>query len=425
MKTGKKRKNSVKSMENTSIKAYNMVKVDENTAEIDMYGDVYMDIPRDWWSGKEIEGQYISAEEFLNDLEDLKDKERITVHINSGGGDLYAGLAIYNRLKSLDAEIVTVNDGLAASAASLIFQAGDIRQMNAASNFMAHGASGFLFGSYTVDDLETLVDRFKAHNKAVYAVYAERMGTSLEEAEQFVQGETWLTGQEAVDQGLADEVIGDDLEEDDIKDHEDMRAALRSTCSQIIDTLKEVYPDVVGVRKDLENASQGQGKTLKCLQPYPVSELTFNRCNCEIGNRVKKEEEPLIENVKDLEKAYPDMVKEIENQAKAEAVTAERNRIKEIEQIEPTISDKTLVHTAKFTNGLSAQELAFEAMKAQAKAGEELIGQMQDDAQASGANAVQAVPAVDPMNSDSPENQEAKKAEIEDYIQMAAELDRR
>ena len=100
------------------IKAYNILDVGETDAEINMYGEVVDARPRDWWTGEEIPGNYIALDEFLHDLDGLKDKANITVHINSVGGDLYGGISIYNRLKALPANITTINDGLAASAGS-------------------------------------------------------------------------------------------------------------------------------------------------------------------------------------------------------------------------------------------------------------------------------------------------------------------
>lgn len=368
----------------TEIKPYNIVNSSENESEIDMYGDVYMDIPRDLWTGEPVSGDFISAEKFLNDLEELKDKDRITVHINSGGGDLYAGLAIYNRLKQLKGEVITVNDGIAASAASLIFQAGDIRRMNAASNFMAHGASGFLFGSYDVEDLETLVEQFKAHNKAVVNVYAERMGVEYEEAKDFVNGETWLTGQEAVDMGLADELIEEEDEDEDSKN---------GFLSKVQAAFAHQYP------QDVVMIPQAQ---------KPVNVIK--------QNKIKKEEKPLIENVKELREAYPDLVKEIEDAASKQAAKGERERIREIEAIEATIADKKTVKEAKFKNPIDAKTLAFAAMQQQAAAGMSALADMQSDTAESGAQNVAAAPSGNEAVTD----EEKRNAEI---ARMVAQSD--
>ena len=77
------------------LKPYNIV-VDEgdNAARIDMYGEVVATRPVDWWTGEPIPGNFIAQDEFLKDLSALAGKDEITVHINSVGGDMYAGIAI-------------------------------------------------------------------------------------------------------------------------------------------------------------------------------------------------------------------------------------------------------------------------------------------------------------------------------------------
>ena len=72
-----------------------------DSAEITLYGDVCSQQPTDWWTGEPAPGLYITPEGFLDDLAQIKDKSEIVVKINSGGGDLYTGIAIHNALKSL------------------------------------------------------------------------------------------------------------------------------------------------------------------------------------------------------------------------------------------------------------------------------------------------------------------------------------
>ena len=131
----------------TEIKPYNFVELEDNSVEITMYGNVVQDRPIDFWTGEPVPGLFIVLNEFLQELEKIKEKEQITVRINSGGGELYAAISIYNRLKELK-NVITIVDGLAASAASIILQAGKIRKVYAGSQVMIHGASLFLYGSY-------------------------------------------------------------------------------------------------------------------------------------------------------------------------------------------------------------------------------------------------------------------------------------
>lgn len=353
---------------NALVKPYNMAVIADDSAEINMYGDVVSIVPRDWWSDERLPG-YIGVDEFLEDLEAIKDKSNITIHINSGGGDLYAGLAIYNRLKALKGKVTTVNDGLAASAASLIFQAGDVRKMNAGSSLMAHGVSGFLYGYYNIDDLKELVTQFKAHNKAVVNVYAEAMGVTYDEAKGFVEGETWLVGQEAVDKGLADEVITEELIED-------------SFLNKIISKAAGAY--------EAHKAMFPMAAATTAAEP-PIAHIEDS---IETGG---KDDDMDIKNVEDLRNAFPEFVAQIETAARESAqdagAEAERNRIKGIESIENTIADKALVQNAKYGESpMTAEQLALQALQAQSALGVAMLNNLEEDANASGVEDIEPAP---------------------------------
>ena len=359
---------------NKTVKAYNMAMIDNDSAEINMYGDVVSIVPRDWQTNERLAG-FIGVDEFLEDFEAVKDKDNLTIHINSGGGDLYAGLAIYNRLKEFKGILTTVNDGLAASAASLIFQAGDNRKMNSGSNLMAHGVSGFLFGYYDADDLKELLTQFKAHNKAIVNVYAEAMGVSFDEAKGFINGETWLTGQEAVDKGLADEVIEDEPEEP----------------VGFSNKLMKKLQDMAGMAK---------AEAMTAAVP-PIA----NKESIEGGTKME------IKNVTDLKNAYPELVAQIESAAVEDAkgaVEAERARIKAIEEIENSIADKELVKKAKYDEPMTAEDLAFQAMKAMAAQSDSMLAKLDESKEDT--EGVNAVPAEEEESEEKKEEEQAKNA---------------
>lgn len=365
--------NAVKNGRKPPVKPYNMAIIDNDSAEINMFGDVVSIVPRDWWTDERLPG-YIGVDEFLEDLEEVKDKKTLTIRINSGGGDLYAGLAIYNRLKSFKGNLITVNDGLAASAASLIFQAGKVRKMNSGSTLMTHGVSGFLFGYYNVDDLKSMVTEFKAHNKAVVNVYAEAMGVSYDEAKGFIEGETWLVGQEAVDKGLADEVITDS-EGDDLDN---------SLFNKWMNRVREAYM--------AQFPAAAISNTATPAAVPPIANTKTDDSIITGGN-----DDMDIKNVADLRAAFPEFVAQIEDAAKQDAqnegAKAERERIKGIEAIENTIADKNLIQDAKYgEKPLTAEQLAFKALQAQAAIGTNMLNDLNDDAKESGAEDVTATP---------------------------------
>ncbi|MFW5433712.1 head maturation protease, ClpP-related [Paenibacillus apiarius] len=355
-------------------KAYNISPIGDDAAEITMYGEVVATRPVDWWTGEPIPGDFIAVDEFLADLESIKDKSNITVHINSVGGDLYGGLAIYNRLKGLSGNVTTIVDGLAASAASIIFQAGTTRKVNSGSNVMVHGASSFFYGFYNVQDLVTAKKTLEAHNKAAINSYVESTGRSAEEIKSLMDKTTWMAGQDAVDAGFADEVITSD---DPV------------TMSLSPDKAFLMVNGVAMSARCLGNIPQG----IPVNNSLAIAAAPQFAINKNTGGSSKME----IKNIDELRMAYPELVAQIESSVKAaasaEGTASERARIKGIEEIQNAIGDAELIKEAKFgEQAMTAEQLAFKAMQAQASIGATVLNNLDEDANASGANNVSAAP---------------------------------
>ena len=371
----------------TAIRPYNIAENDDGSVSIDMYGEVVETVPIDFWTGEPIEGNFIAVDRFLRDLDDLKDKKNITVHINSVGGDLYSGIAIYNRLKALPGKVTTINDGLAASAASVIFQAGDVRQVHAGSNIMIHQAAGFLFGYYQSKELKEAIKQLDAGNKAAVNVYAEASGREPEAMKAMLDKETWLTGQEAVDAGLADEVIGDDMP---------VSMSLTADRKQmVVNGFSLSTRGMTNIPARIPVMPAAMEVSLAAEKP-PVDKQKTER-----GNEME------IKNVQELRAAYPELVNQIEAAAREagqlDGVNIERTRIQGIEAIENAIADKELIKNAKYKEPLTAEQLAFKAMQAQAAIGATMLSKMEADAGASGASAVEATPNQGPEAKEEPD----------------------
>ena len=328
------------------IKAYNITISDDNTVDIDMYGEVVNKHPVDLWTGEKINGNYIAVDEFLEDLKEIEDKPNINIHINSVGGDFYAGLAIYNRLKALKGNITTINDGLAASAASIIFQAGNTRKMNAGSNLMLHGVSGFLYDYYNIEQLKAMIKQFTAHNNAAIGVYAERSGKTKEECKYLLIGETWLTGEEAVNAGLADEVI-------------------ESTPVQMTLTSDARFVISNGVMLPTNQMSYIPQNIPIMHMETPVPKVQQNK-----NNQIKTggEKSMDMKTVEELKAAFPTLVAELKQAAMEKGRKAERERLQGIESIENSIADKEMLQNAKYgEKPLTAEQLALYVIQEEAK----------------------------------------------------------
>ena len=366
------------------LKPYNIV-VDEggNAARIDMYGEVVATRPADWWTGEPIPGNFIAQDEFLTDLSALAGKDEITVHINSVGGDMYAGIAIHNRLRGLSAHITTINDGLAASAGSLIFMAGDDRKMHAGSNLMIHGAAAFLCGYYQVQDLRIAEKQMEAHNQAGINIYAERTGRDKADIAALVEAETWMTGDEAVSEGFATEVITDEAEKVEMKLTPD-RTTMMVNGYPVAARCMGKIPDSVPVMS-VEEWAQLTAPKNHSAKPAPVQDHANTKQNGGTNMEIK--------NLDELRAAYPELVAQAEAAAQAKGCTEERARIQGIEDIEAAIGDAEMVKNAKYGDKpMNAEQLAFAAMKAQAAIGATMLGKLTADAQNSGAAGVTPTP---------------------------------
>ena len=163
----------------------------------------------DWWTGEPKPGLYIAPESFMEDLAAVKGKSNITIKINSTGGDLYTGIAIHNAIKGLSGHKVVIVEGIAASAASVIACAGDEVQVYPGSMVMIHGVAGLLMDYYTLADLK------KPRRTSTPASGPSRRSTtprpgSRSNSSTMMTRETWMVGQEAIDNGFADTLLEGD-----------------------------------------------------------------------------------------------------------------------------------------------------------------------------------------------------------------------
>ena len=145
----------------------------------------------------------VSAKSFLNDLRTVTTDE-VDVEINSPGGDVFAGLAIYNGLRASGKKINVKVLGLAASAASLVAMAGDTIEMPENAFMMIHNPWGFAMGG--ADEMRNTADVLDKIGTSLVSTYAKRTGKTDQEITALLDAETWMTAQEAVDAGFATSV---------------------------------------------------------------------------------------------------------------------------------------------------------------------------------------------------------------------------
>lgn len=177
---------------------FNIAKINDSIGEIDIYGEI---IDESW----RMSDTETSAPSFKDALKELKDVKQITVNINSGGGDVFSGVAIHNMLKSHKAHVTVKIDGLAASIASVIAMAGDKVIIPRNAMLMIHNAWTFAVGN--ASDLRKQAEDLEKVNSVVINSYLDKNPDIDEDKlRSLMDEETWLTAQEAKDLGLVDEI---------------------------------------------------------------------------------------------------------------------------------------------------------------------------------------------------------------------------
>lgn len=145
----------------------------------------------------------VTAKDFITDLQKISAKD-ITLYINSPGGSVFDGLAIYNALRQHPANITVKVMGVAASAASFIAMAGDKIVMPENAFLMVHNPMGAVFGN--ANEMRDWADTLDKIAASLVGIYVARTGKSEDEIKSMLDAETWLTASEAVDLGFADEL---------------------------------------------------------------------------------------------------------------------------------------------------------------------------------------------------------------------------
>lgn len=163
---------------------------------------IYDVIGYDYWTG-----DGVTARRIAGALRSLG-AGPVTVNVNSPGGDVFEGLAIYNLLREHQGEVTVKVLGLAASAASIIAMAGDTVQIARAGFFMVHNVWTVAAGNR--NDYRELADWLEPFDSALADIYAARTGADVKAMGKLMDAESWIGGSNAIDQGFADELLPSD-----------------------------------------------------------------------------------------------------------------------------------------------------------------------------------------------------------------------
>jgi ATP-dependent Clp protease, protease subunit len=155
-------------------------------------------IGEDWWTGGGFTAKRMSAA-----LRSVGNKD-VVVQINSPGGDLFEGIAIYNLLRGHSAKVTVEVMGMAASAASIIAMAADDLAMGRGSFMMVHNAWGVVLGNR--HDMAQAADLFTSFDAAIADIYVARTGRKLADVQKLMDAETFMDPQKAIAEKFADRI---------------------------------------------------------------------------------------------------------------------------------------------------------------------------------------------------------------------------
>lgn len=190
------------------MKPLYVIKQSAEPKSLDLY--IYDDVVADgydWWTGELIESD-TSAKHVKNQLEAAGDIQNINIYINSYGGDVKEGLAIYNQLKRHPAQKTVYIDGFACSIASVIAMAGDKVIMGPNTLMMIHHA--WMVACGNADELRKAANDLEVIDRASYQSYLEKAKGKLseEKLKELLDAQTWLNAKQCIEYGLADEIAG-------------------------------------------------------------------------------------------------------------------------------------------------------------------------------------------------------------------------
>lgn len=196
-------------------KYYQFVKVDDSLTELYIYGDIRKpDLIEKWLDlDDETRVDAFSFKEALNSV----DTPKLLVRINSMGGDVSEGLAIYSLLSDFSGELITKVDGFACSAASIIFMAGKQRIVPTSGLIMIHNA-WTPSASGNANELRKQADDLEMITKPSLNIYVEKTGLSEQEVKKLMDEETWFDYKYAIEKGFATTIENNNEAQQSIND---------------------------------------------------------------------------------------------------------------------------------------------------------------------------------------------------------------
>ena len=343
----------------------------DGSAELLLYGSIASE--KSWYSDD------VTPKQFAEDLAALGAVSNITVRINSGGGDVFAAVEIGNLLEQHPATVTARVGGVCASSATIV--ASHCNKVIAAndSTYMVHPVSMYC-GYANAADLQKYLEALATIKENIISLYAKKTGRTKDEVTAWMDAESWWTGPQAKENGFVDELT----DEETNATYENRGGVL--------------FVNSVSMGADFDKAPEFvRNRVKRVVNNQPAGQPGKQQ---EVQDMDPKDS---IKTVDDLRKAYPTLVDQIEQAtrtAATEAATnAERKRIKDLEDMALTGSEKLLAE-AKYDKPMSAEDFAKALVKNAKTQGATYLAQVKQDAEGSGVNGVTNTPPADKTEGD-------------------------
>lgn len=333
------------------------------------------------------------------------DGEEVILEVNSNGGICTAGFEMYKIIKDYPGR-VTVHLINAMSAASLIVCAADETLASDAAILMIHNTQNYTEGDYR--DMQMSADSLREFNQSIINVYARKTGKSREELQELMDHDTYMSPDKAKEYGFIEGYIygdpaGDQSEQDDTK-----RAAIRNTGVVVVNAAAPVITDEKAMelfallsQKDglAELMKKGAIENLEGCQKSEAENngesLGFHETDSNKNNEGGTKNMTLEEFLQENPEAKAELDEKIQN-AKKEGATAEKERLKDLDELAHTVTPKALANAKYGENPTDAKTLAFNAMKDDKLRMTAYMKDAMEDSKESGVEDVGAGSAEDP-----------------------------
>lgn len=306
---------------------FNLTKTEKEKAQITIYGPI-----QDFSSFFSSTGY--SPDKLMRDLDELANAKELTIRINSGGGSAFAGFAIFELIRAHGAKVTTYIDGVAASAASIIAMAGDRIVMGTGAMMMVHNPWTRVEGE--AKDLREAADVLDRVGESLINVYSARTGKSRDELRDMLNKTTWMTAEEAVSFGFANEIDNKFAVSASIQGEQvvfnDQRFAF--SCFAEVPRL----PVVAAVPQAIQASDQQDGEP--------------------VAYQAKEDEE--VKDLEELKAKYPD----IYQAAVKDGQEQERTRLKALDAINAP-GNSEFIAKAKYEAPITAAEAALQILELQ------------------------------------------------------------